>query len=884
MGPPPAKKRRKLVILSSEDDEEDPSTQKGRGNQGRSKTLEASSQTQDHNEQSIHVLPTRLRLKPKSVIKSPRRPPTQSIIQPPSKKPAPKSQHFREHFKPSSLDTYLSRSSDLPNIKAPSSHATKGDIAADEEDFIEDDSFDEELQKLSDPYDGTQGGIKQISATARNLKEESRSSSSSRLLPGSQVFKKLGNGIGRIHKEAEAVKARKADTRPWADRYGPVSLEELAVHKKKVADVSNWLHGVFRRRSGQKILVLKGASGSGKTATISRLAKAMDVDMLEWANPTVTDFSSDNYVSTTTLFDDFLRRGGKYTSLDISGSEDPGVANAILVANDIAPNQSARLEDKKKIILVEEIPNMFMSSSAALQSFRSSILRYLAASQARGISSRPMADAAEDTAIPLVMVVTEGQLTSSSSVTDSFTAHRLLGPDILNHPNTDTIEFNPVAPTFITKALNLVLQKEARDSGRRRIPNPTVLRRLGESGDIRSAIGSLEFLCLRSQDAGRWGDRMVSEGKKSAKTAIPLTEIKEESLELVTQREAGLGLFHAVGKVVYNKREGAAEGKATINAPVQPPDHLPQHVRLKPPDVVVDQLVDEKGTDTPTFVAALHENYVPSCDGVTFLNTLNDCIEVLSDSDILISSKSGISRYNNAFQGAGTDSVRQDEIAFQVAVRGLLFGLPCPVRRGGLPSAGMGGRKWGKRDAFKMFYPTSMRLGRRMQEVEELVEKWMVRKRDPAAPISGGTEDVGRRDEVASWGQRTIGQQNEQSNEADSKVAIGAYVTPAKDDMVREVLPYTAMIEHNRLSSRSLEELEAITQVTGVVLPTTEESPDESEPVASTAVRRSNHVLSKPAQPMAIAQRMEIAQPSASALALEQAASYLYLSDDDIED
>ncbi len=31
------------------------------------------------------------------------------------------------------------------------------------------------------------------------------------------------------------------DPRPWADKYGPASLEELMVHKQKVADVRNWM-------------------------------------------------------------------------------------------------------------------------------------------------------------------------------------------------------------------------------------------------------------------------------------------------------------------------------------------------------------------------------------------------------------------------------------------------------------------------------------------------------------------------------------------------------------------------------------------------------------------------------------------------------------------
>jgi cell cycle checkpoint protein len=36
--------------------------------------------------------------------------------------------------------------------------------------------------------------------------------------------------------------------RPWADRYGPTNLEELAVHKKKVADVHKWLGEVLNGR------------------------------------------------------------------------------------------------------------------------------------------------------------------------------------------------------------------------------------------------------------------------------------------------------------------------------------------------------------------------------------------------------------------------------------------------------------------------------------------------------------------------------------------------------------------------------------------------------------------------------------------------------------
>jgi cell cycle checkpoint protein len=38
------------------------------------------------------------------------------------------------------------------------------------------------------------------------------------------------------------------DRRPWAERYAPDSVDELAVHKKKVSDVRSWLESVLRGR------------------------------------------------------------------------------------------------------------------------------------------------------------------------------------------------------------------------------------------------------------------------------------------------------------------------------------------------------------------------------------------------------------------------------------------------------------------------------------------------------------------------------------------------------------------------------------------------------------------------------------------------------------
>lgn len=629
----------------------------------------------------------------------------------------------------------------------------------------------------------------------------------------------------------------------------------------------------------KKVLVLKGASGVGKTATVSALSRAMDFDLIEWANPTVSDYTSDNYVSTTALFDEFLRRSGKFTSLDVATSYATRAAPRTPSTEKLDP------ESRKKVILVEELPNMFMTNTNALQSFRSSILQYLATNRPKGA------------VMPLVMIITENQTTSTTSFTDSLTVNRLLSPSILNHLFTDTIEFNPIAPTFITKALDLIVQKEARQSGRRRIPGPSVLKRLSESGDVRSAIGSLEFLCLKGQDGDNWSGRVAAKGKKGAKTASAITDMEEESLELVTRREVSLGLFHAVGKVVYNKREGGSNVKPTRDPPTQPPVHLPQHARLKAPDIAVNELMDETGTDTATFVASLHENYVLSCSGEGFLDTLNACVEGLSDSDVLmtgIGRGGGRSRagggHGNGGGTTGADAIRQDEMAWHVAVRGLLFGLLCPVKRGGLSSSASGataataaaGRMKSKEDAFKMFYPTSLRLGKKMLDIEEAVERCIQRMRDgPPHLGTKSAQDSGILEhEVASWARRTTTTAHDSS--AHENMIPGACGIPSQPDLLRDVLPYLSIISPHRpfvFPAIPVEDLDAVTKISSAntTLPiTAEENPEDVDLVAvEQPVERSQRVR---------ALKEGVRQDPSAALVEEKGVGRLWLSDDDIED
>ena len=241
MGPPPAKRRRKLVVLTSseeEEEEEEFSKQDLGEDQLRSKTRKPSFQD--------HVLPTRLRSKSKPVTKAPPTAPSQSTTQLLPKKPAANAHNVRRDPKTHSLETYFSAANNSHAVKITGSQTSKLGTAVEEEDFIEDNSFDEEMQKLSNPRKDLHNRQKQAPAQFSTLRENT---SSSKLLSGSQVFRNLGNGIAKLDRKEELKQLPKDDTRPWSDRYSPMSLEELAVHKKKVADVRDWLNNVFQGRS-----------------------------------------------------------------------------------------------------------------------------------------------------------------------------------------------------------------------------------------------------------------------------------------------------------------------------------------------------------------------------------------------------------------------------------------------------------------------------------------------------------------------------------------------------------------------------------------------------------------------------------------------------------
>ncbi|KAI1081762.1 Rad17 cell cycle checkpoint protein-domain-containing protein [Whalleya microplaca] len=828
---PPAKRRRRNIVQASSEDEGEPKSQTNTLNNYLFSSPDQKTASAVDASRATTTSPSPVRKSSRLLASQPARPTFKPLRQPAASAPNSKNGYKSTSTSPEKPKNRLfakgrnegkGKTADLVTMfskqaeRAPTASPTKLD------DIISDPISDDD-----DVGEHRAASTSRVGQNARKrLLDSTQSSSSGPPIMSSQKFLRPPH-LQRDHSAGD-------EQRPWSERFGPVNLEELAVHKKKVADVRRWLQDVISGRMRQRLLILKGAAGTGKTTTVRLLAKDMRCELLEWRNPVGSLGANQGFQSASAQFEEFMGRGGKFGQLDtdLDAPSSRGNTN-----ND---------DNTKKIILIEEFPNTFTRSSTALMSFRSTLLQYLAA------NTPPLAQsnqgAPKDPITPVVMVISETLLTTTSASADSFTAHRLLGPEITRHPGSCMIEFNAIAPTILAGALELIVQKEARKSGRRRTPGPLVLKRLGEIGDIRSAISSLEFLCLKGDTDADWGSKVAFTKPKRSKNGVSLTKGEVESLELVSQREASLGIFHAVGKVVYNKRDEVPMSRDTPEGQAENlPDYMAFHSRPKRSEVSVDTLIGEIGTDTHTFISALHENYALSCepggpsDPNSSMDYINGCLEYLSDSDLLSPSWDvffgGRGFGTSGFSGrdSASHTLRQDEITFQVATRGLLFSLPSPVKRAGTASSRHGG------DAFKMFYPTSLKLWREKEELEGVVDHWastLLKGDETGQDLTQGASAFRRPKTATSssgdWISRQASQRNNisqqprrpsQQSGPDQQAAAAAPLlslgSSARREMLLERLPYMAHIARQRrkgaiMSTARLKDIERVVAFSGI--------------------------------------------------------------------
>ena len=385
-----------------------------------------------------------------------------------------------------------------------------------------------------------------------------------------------------------------------------------------------------------------------------------------------------------------------------------------------------------------------------------------------------------------------------------------------------------------------------------------------------------------------------------------MTQMEHESLEMVTQRESTLGLFHAVGRVVYNKRLPDDPSCKPIS---QPPNWFPERRRAKASEVQVDTLIDELGTDIQTFIAALHENYVLSCGGADSeetMDSLDGSINALSDADLLSPDRFSTNGFNKRnFQGTSSDNLRQEEMSFHVGVRGLLFNLPSPVKRLTAPTntINVKGKGGVRGSSFARYYPSSLRLWRKEEEIGGMLDLWVSRLHHGdlfasttqcAGSHTGGVETWKKSTAFSAAAKLSTGSElpptNSTAEELPPPILLGSGGS-ARYELLLERLPYLSRILRKSSASSSemgaaIRDIQKITTFTGSNMVATIDDDDEGEVLIeqeqwatdlpgseSPRKRRKNRIGVK----------KDEAQSSLSGV-MEKDVANMVLSDDDIED
>lgn len=155
------------------------------------------------------------------------------------KEPA-KSKSLHTFFAKATEEQRWRKRSETPDVIADVGNGEVGDAIED------DDLSDDTLQELGLRTDNAAASVAAARKPPLPALAKRKNGVTAGPLPSSQRFVKgsATRDFIKIKVEDQGQEEAVVEShRPWGDRYGPTSLEELVVHKKKVADVQGWLHG-----------------------------------------------------------------------------------------------------------------------------------------------------------------------------------------------------------------------------------------------------------------------------------------------------------------------------------------------------------------------------------------------------------------------------------------------------------------------------------------------------------------------------------------------------------------------------------------------------------------------------------------------------------------
>jgi cell cycle checkpoint protein len=436
------------------------------------------------------------------------------------------------------------------------------------------------------------------------------------------------------------------------ETHAPKDASTCCAPLKKMDALRSWLDGALSGR-GAKALVLTGPPGCGKASAVRCVAAERGMELMEWEAPTPTlwrehahvrdAFGGDGleYASKVDHFVDYVDRATKYAPLAFLRRS---------VGSSSKPMKSKDgVGDRRVVLLIRDVPN-------SDESGRARILEAM----------RTLARACRQ---PCAVILTEQEDASAVSGAlergrGELSTRELRGA--MEQSGATTLNFNAVTTAAMTKALQRVCEVERFELNKAQIDAIV----MSSHGDVRSALSALEFWCCgstRSAPSAPSSKPVVSKRKRGEPKEAPSQEAMAKAH--MSSRDQSLGLFHALGKFLYNKRQ----------KPEAPPPKGFENMQTRAPmQYDPEDVLSRAGIGSESVVAFLFENFPDFVDSRS-VEWASAGIRYLSEASILArGAPSGVSRLRREDLGdkdeVGVDpNVLGEYCAGSVATRGVLF-------------------------------------------------------------------------------------------------------------------------------------------------------------------------------------------------------------------
>ena len=297
------------------------------------------------------------------------------------------------------------------------------------------------------------------------------------------------------------------DSELWVNKFAPSNCADLCVAPKKVKECKSWLEQATKAPIRHKLLVLVGTAGSGKSTMARLLAREMRMDVHSWNESFVAREPGhvlDQVVS--------VERTSALDSFEEFLAHCGAGFSSLQFSSD--SNSQHPRNNTRSFILLEDLPNIH-GMDMALR-FRNIMSRHLRTSQ-----------------VPTIMIFSD----VSEGTHRPADLERIVDPNDLYSQSSLICQIHPVTKPKMKKILEGIAQHQ------RFLLAASLSEELHfrSGGDLRHAI-----MTLQVHFSGR-------------KQSLKGCEVVQHN-----DRDQKLSTFHALGKLLYAKRERNEQGRECL--------------------------------------------------------------------------------------------------------------------------------------------------------------------------------------------------------------------------------------------------------------------------------------------------------------------------------